>query len=155
MSGYEVTRVGLPEPRIVDGVSRLEDEAFGRGGLNEWHLPYLIRHGRLYILESETSIVGSASLLRDWDANKAYLIDFVIDKSLRNRGLGRVLLTEIIAALKQERFEYLELTVFKGNVEAWKLYEGLGFKRGEIYQDEYGRGQDRWLMSLDLRNAAI
>ncbi len=149
MTECKVIRIETPSPQLVDEIALLEEANFGRGGLNEWHLPFIIRHGRLYALESSGKILGAASLIRDWDHDaKAYLVDFAIVKGRQKEGLGRLLLKGILEEMEQEGTEVLELTVAEENSSATNLYERFGFCRVDFLKDEYGQGQDRWLLRL-------
>ncbi len=147
MTECKITRIELPSPQLVNEIALLEEANFGRGGLNEWHLPFIIRHGRLYVLTSCGKILGAASLIRDWDhGSKAYLVDFAITKGRQKEGLGRLLLKGILEEMEQEGVEVLELTVAEENSAATNLYERFGFCRVDFLKDEYGQGRDRWLL---------
>ncbi len=140
---------------VIAEVGRLEDAAFGSGGLNEWHLPYIIRHGHLYVLEVGMRIDGAASLMRTWDVKKAYLIDLVIREETRKHGLARLLMKKLMKDLRREGIEHVELTVAEENVAALKLYQRLGFRKVEYYKDEYGQGRDRWLLRVDIQGTEV
>lgn len=44
------------DPALIQRLVELEREAFGVGGLNEWHLVPFIRHGRVYIVRKNQEI---------------------------------------------------------------------------------------------------
>jgi [ribosomal protein S18]-alanine N-acetyltransferase len=142
--------VDRPEPRIIERIAALEHEAFGRGGLNEWHLPVVARQGRLYVLESGDELLAAAGLISSWRENSVYLIDFAVAAGRRRLGFGRLLLEKMIDDLKKEGAGRLALTVAPDNEAAISLYRSLGFKRADEYIDEYGSGRDRWLLELTL-----
>jgi ribosomal-protein-alanine N-acetyltransferase len=149
-----VRLIESPDTDTIARIAALEEEAFGRGGLNEWHLPVIARHGRLYILKYGEKIIGAASLIRDWEAGRAFLFDFVIEKDARGRGYGRFLMEQLLVELKEQGIERLELTVAPDNIEAINLYKGSGFQKSAVLADEYGCGEDRWLMSLLIGSAS-
>lgn len=145
-----------PDAAIVKQLAMLEEEAFGRGGLNEWHLVPLIRHGRVFILRSsEKEIIGTVQYILDWDEpKKAYLFGISIAKPWRGQGLGNALLTQSITALQSELINMVELTVDPSNTAAVRLYEQkLGFTRGEYQENEYGAGEHRLAMTLVLHDS--
>ena len=150
MSPVYVRCVEQPDSEIIAVVAALEEEAFGRGGLNEWHLPVIARYGRLYVLFEGEQIVGAASLVRDWTAGTAYLFDLVIANEARRRGYGRYLMEEVIAHIGGEDISQIELTVAPDNWQAVGLYESLGFSMTKALKDEYGKGQDRLKMVYEL-----
>ncbi len=139
---------------LLQRLVQLEKEAFQAGGLNEWHLVPLIRHGRVYVAREKQAIVGLIQYMRDWNNPcKAYLIGVSIAREVRGQGVGTKLIRTSLQALKRENMEEVELTVDPGNGAAIKVYqEKLGFVRKEVRMDEYGAGEDRLVMMLSLRN---
>lgn len=152
---FNIRRVMRPEPKVIAEVRGLEEAAFGSGGLNEWHLPYIIRHGHLYVLEIGMRIDGAASLIRSWDTKKVYLVDLVVREETRKHGLGRLLMKKLISDLSREGIEHVELTVAEENEAAIKLYQRIGFRKVDFYKDEYGQGHDRWLLRVDIQATKV
>jgi len=150
MSNLTVKILEQPDSEIIAAVAALEEEAFGRGGLNEWHLPVIARHGRLVVIIEAERVIGAASLLKDWAGNSAFLFDLVIAGDVRGRGCGRYLMEKTIENLRNEGFKRLELTVAPDNNAAVDFYERLGFERTGLLPGEYGLGQDRLAMTLTL-----
>lgn len=145
-----VKTIDEPDAATISQVAALEDQAFGRGGLNEWHLPVIARHGRLYVLSAGKNIIAAASLIRDWTIGRAFLFDFVVAEDERGRGHGRLLLEYVLADLKKSGIEHVELTVALDNAEAKGLYESFGFKEVAVLVNEYGAGEDRLDMKVRL-----
>jgi ribosomal-protein-alanine N-acetyltransferase len=139
---------------LLQQLVQLEREAFGAGGLNEWHLVPFIRHGRIYVASEQQGAVGLIQYMRDWDnPRKAYLMGVSIAKEKRGQGLGTMLIRTSLQALKKENMEEVELTVNPDNRGAIKVYvEKLGFIAKCTRPDEYGAGENRLVMALSLRN---
>lgn len=141
--------------KIAKELVALEHEAFGHGGMNEWHLVPLIRHGRVFIALQDQDIVGSVQYMLDWDQPKrAYMYGIAMSKDWRGRGLGTAFLIETFRQLTADGIEEVELTVDPQNTAAIKVYqEKLGFSVTEFRKNEYGQGEDRIVMkvSLDIR----
>ncbi len=137
---------------LISELVQLELEAFGIGGLNEWHLVPFIRHGRVYIGREEGRVVGLIQYMRDWDnPQKAYLMGVSIAKDMRGKGLGTRLISTSVEELRNEKITEIELTVDPKNRAAIKVYiEKLGFVEKGIRLDEYGAGEDRLVMILEL-----
>ncbi|WP_378956726.1 GNAT family N-acetyltransferase [Pelosinus sp. sgz500959] len=137
---------------FLQSLVQLEAEAFGIGGLNEWHLVPFIRHGQVYIAKEQEKVVGLIQYMRDWkNPNKAYLMGVSIAKKLRGQGLGTILMRTSLRALKEENIEAVELTVDPKNFSAIKIYqEKLGFVGKDRRVDEYGAGENRLVMLLSL-----
>jgi ribosomal-protein-alanine N-acetyltransferase len=142
------------EPELVKRLVRLEETAFGHGGLNEWHLVPLIRHGRVYIVRKNQEIVGLIQYMLDWNyPQKAYMVGVSIDTEWRGRGVGTELLKESFIRLQQDNIKEIELTVDPQNISAVTLYEKkLGFVITELRDNEYGEGENRLVMKLVLNN---
>lgn len=142
------------EPDIIARLVQIETEAFGPGGLTVWNLEPLIRHGRVYVYRLNDKIVGLVHYMLDWDhPQKAYMVGVSISKESRGQGIGAKLLTESFEALSKEAIEEIELTVDPDNVAAVKLYENkLGFLVTDFKHDEYGEGEGRLVMNLNLAN---
>lgn len=141
---------------LLQSLVQLETEAFGVGGLNEWHLVPFIRHGRVYVASEQQKTVGLIQYMRDWDnPRKAYLMGVSIAKEMRGQGLGTILIRTTLQTLKKENVEEVELTVDPENLGAIKIYEGkLGFVAKGVRKDEYGAGENRVVMMLSLHKLA-
>jgi len=137
---------------LITRLVQLEQEAFGIGGLNEWHLVPFIRHGKVYIIRQKEEIVGLIQYMRDWDnPRKAYLMGVSIAKEMRGKGLGTTLIRASLQEIKKEDIVEVELTVDPENQNAIKVYnEKLGFVMKETRIDEYGAGEKRLVMHLSL-----
>lgn len=132
----------------------LEAAAFGAGGMNEWQLVPLIRHGHVYVTRKEGKVIGAVQYMRDWhNPQKAYMIGVSIAQEQRGRGAGTGFIKETFNLLAAEGIKEVELTVAPANAAAIKVYEGkLGFTVTEFRRNEYGPGEDRLVMKLLLNN---
>lgn len=144
------------EPAVVRQILRLEDEAFGPGGLNVWHLLPLIRHGRVYVWRDNGTVVGVVEYFLDWeDARQAYMVGVAVAGDRRGRGSGTSLLAGSFKALAAEGIAAVELTVDPANAAAIRVYKDkFGFATIGLRRDEYGAGQDRLVMRLALADNA-
>lgn len=150
MIKVEVLRaVELP---TIQRLVQLESEAFGCGGMNEWHLVPFIRHGRVFIARIDREIVGAVQYMLDWNTPaKAYMMGVSITSKMRGRGLGTELITCSLQQLASENIKEVELTVDPANTAALRVYEKkLGFAAQETRADEYGKGEHRTVMILTL-----
>lgn len=136
------------DAQIVDRLSEIEEQAFGKAGLNEWTIVPLIRHGKVFALWHEREVIGGAQFIRDWeDPFRAYLVGIAVDKNQRGKGFGTRFLAECLAMLKGEGVNSVELTVDAANRSAAHVYQQkLGFVIVEEREDEYGAGENRLVM---------
>jgi len=75
-------------------------------------------------------LVGSITLQKETYKkikHKASVLSFFIEDDYRNRGIGKRLLTEVIALSKRHDIEQLLLAVVSTNEGAIALYESFGF----------------------------
>lgn len=138
------------EPKLLGRLVELEREAFGDGGMNEWHLVPVIRHGRVFVSKDNDIVVGEAQYMLDWNnPGCAYLIGVAVAGEVRGKGVGTKLLVASIQHLFADKIDSIELTVEAGNLAAIKVYqEKLGFEVTDFRKNEYGPGQDRLVMAL-------
>lgn len=128
---------------------QLEEDSFGEGGLNAWTLVPMIRHGRVYTAYENSTLIGLAQYMRDWDKpEQAYLLGVSIAKKVRGRGFGTAFLARTLQMIAYDKISKVELTVAPENLAAIHIYEKLGFTAKEIRKDEYGIGEDRIVMVL-------
>ena len=137
---------------IIEQIVKLEREAFGDGGLNEWNLVPLIRHGKVFCLIENDLVLGCVQYLMDWnDHTKAYAVGISIAGLKRGKGYGTVLFSESMETLAGEGIKTVELTVDSQNTAAVAVYgRKLGFVITEKRFDEYGKGIDRIAMEKKL-----
>jgi ribosomal protein S18 acetylase RimI-like enzyme len=64
------------------------------------------------------------------DERFARIVTLVVDPGVRERGIGRRLMTEVEAAAKAEGVAFLEITAGHHRPEARKLFESLGYDAG-------------------------
>ncbi|SFL66070.1 GNAT family N-acetyltransferase [Pelosinus propionicus] len=142
------------EPDLVKRLVELEISAFDDGGLNKWHLVPLIRHGRVFIIRKDQEVVGLIQYMLDWDCpQRAYMVGVSTDKNFRGKGLGTRLIEESFKSLYREDITEIELTVDPKNAAAVAIYEKkLGFQIIELRENEYGPGENRLIMKLQLDN---
>jgi ribosomal-protein-alanine N-acetyltransferase len=147
----EVDRLDFP---LLQALIEIDQEAFGKGGMNEWFLPPFARRGRVYALwvEDIGQPVGVAECMVTWGQPQcAYLFGIAIREGWRGKGLGTRFLREICHRLQEMGFLALDLTVSPDNAPALRVYrDKLGFKTIGFHREEYGQGEDRLVMRLDL-----
>ncbi|WP_312203017.1 GNAT family N-acetyltransferase [Anaerospora hongkongensis] len=147
-----IEEIGTVEDAVISRLVEMDREAFGSGGMNEWHLVPLIRHGRVFAIRREGEIVGAIQYMLDWDEPyKAYLVGVSVCRHWQGKGVGTQLLTESFRRLIRYGLKEVELTVAPENTRAVKLYETkFGFVTTGFRKAEYGEGEDRLVMKCRL-----
>lgn len=142
-----------PEQKeLIYQIVKLESDSFGEGGLNEWTLMPLIRHGRVFYIAENDMLLACAQYMLDWnDHSKAYLVGISVIEEMRGKGLGTLLLEESLQILSEENISSVELTVDPQNKAAISVYDRkLGFIIVGQLADEYGEGINRIVMEKKL-----
>jgi GNAT superfamily N-acetyltransferase len=83
---------------------------------------------RLWIAEREGRIVGSIAIVSRSDRD-AQLCWFLVDPSVRSRGLGRRLLHEAIAFCRHWEYEFVFLWNYSMLTTASRLFRSVGFEK--------------------------
>ncbi|MBV8955547.1 MAG: GNAT family N-acetyltransferase [Solirubrobacterales bacterium] len=93
--------------------------------------------GAVWIVEQDGRTCGSLALTAE-DERRGQLRWFVFEAALRGRGLGRSLLSELLATARDAGMQRLELDTFSALDTAARLYRGVGF---EVVSE---RGRSDW-----------
>ncbi|MBO4569749.1 MAG: GNAT family N-acetyltransferase [Clostridia bacterium] len=81
-------------------------------------------------------LVGFA-MLKEFDKNKFFLWDYLIERTYQGKGLGTQALRELIDLLKREYNCKLLTTTYKiGNEIGKHIYEKLGFVQTEVIDND-------------------
>jgi N-acetylglutamate synthase-like GNAT family acetyltransferase len=108
------------------------------------------RREGIWVVERDGEVAGSIGLTDDGD-NVASLRWLVLDPSLRGRGLGRRLVSELISEAREKGFARVHLETFSELCAAAHLYRAHGFElthaetgprwgRDEITYEQYALG---------------
>ncbi|WP_371378430.1 GNAT family N-acetyltransferase [Sporomusa aerivorans] len=145
-----VELVSRIEPRLLARLVELEQAAFGAGGMNEWHLVPIIRHGRVFVSRNNAEVLGAVQYILDWERPElAYMVGVSVAAEARGQGIGTGLITQSLNRLFADKIAEVELTVEANNAAAIKVYkEKLGFEITGFRENEYGQGEDRLVMIL-------
>ena len=148
-----IEQVKADDLSVVAAIVELDAQAFGQGALNQWHLMPLIRHGLVFVYRDKYQVAGSVQYMRDWSrTDLAYMYGITVSKAWRGRGIAGKLITESLAVVAQAGITLVELTVDPTNTVAKRIYERLGFRQTDFRANEYGAGEHRLVMQLDLAN---
>lgn len=83
----------------------------------------------------DDKIIGFA-LLREFEQNKYFLWDFIIDLKFQGQGKGKEFLNTLIQYLKDNyNAKMITTTYIYGNETAKKLYESVGFQQTDVVDD--------------------
>ena len=143
------------DKEIMEEIVKYEDQIFGEGSIGIWNIKPFVKYGRVYILLSnkliESRIVSVIEIIKGFEDKKAYIYGFFTNEKYRGRGISNLFLSSIIGEIaKNNMIEEIELAVSPENIQAIKLYEKNGFVVDQLLHNEYGEGEDRYLMYKKL-----
>ena len=125
----------------ISNIIELELELLGTT-LGETYLKdaYTNPFNYVYVYELNGKIVGYISYT--FDEEIAEMLNFCVDKSMQNKGIGTSLLNYSIAEFESLKGSSIILEVNSQNYNAIKLYEKQGFKQISKRKAYYSDGND-------------
>jgi|GEM_PF-922989 len=87
----------------------------------------------IIVAEESEKLVGFVIAIYNDGFRKATIENIYISQSLRNQGIGKLLLEELLEQLSERKCEYIATLVPLDADSATKLYESEGFLRGEQF----------------------
>jgi GNAT superfamily N-acetyltransferase len=95
---------------------------------------------KVFVAETDGEIVGTLTLVtyRIPTGMKAWIEDVVVDKSMRGKGIGRILTQHAIDYAKKTGISKIDLTSSPFRIAANELYQKMGFQKREtnVYRKE-------------------
>lgn len=83
--------------------------------------------------------------------NKAHLVSIAVCDPYKRKGIGTILLTKSMAAIKKYKIHDYVLEVRVSNYIAIRLYEKFDFKIESIKKHYYRDNEDAYFMTLDAK----
>jgi len=131
---------------IEDRVATLETELRTQAERRQWLANRSPRHP-VVVAETNGEIVGWGSL-NVFNPREAYrfVADFsvYVERTWRGRGVGRVLLEQLIELARAHGFHKMVLSAFPFNADGMALYEKLGFRTVGVYREQ-GLLDGKWV----------
>lgn len=120
----------------LEQVMKIEEENFSVPWTENGFFSFLIRQDTLFLTAEENGeIAGYCGLVMVPDEGDITNVSVARDK--RRRGIGTLLLQELIRRAGEAGVAKLYLEVRESNQAAIALYESLGFQRDGIRRDYY------------------
>lgn len=128
------------------------EETFEPGDrFSEQSYRYLIRSNSFVWVLEDTEFIGTAVVLVRKNSKTARLYTVAISEKFRGQGLGKRFITDIVEKLTSLGYNKLSLEVKESNINAWKLYESLGFKLQNLIENYYADGSTAKRYVKDLK----
>lgn len=124
---------------IEDRVATLETRPRNNTEMLEWLSSRGERFKVIVIEDSENIVRGWASI-NVFNSRCCYSgvgdLSIYIDRSVRGKGLGKILLSSLLETAKDQEFHKLVLSTFESNEAGKGLYRALGFREVGTYENQ-------------------
>lgn len=133
-------------------MAQIESEAFDQPWTEAMFIPEVENEAAVYVVGTrgdEVLCYGGFHKVLD----EAHITNIAVKKSERGRGLGKLLLAELIARARSMGVSFITLEVKDINERAIKLYSDFGFRVEGIRKRYYANKYDALIMWLDVREA--
>lgn len=147
MKNLVIEKMTLSDLDEISNVLTTEFDDFWNASILESELnnPY----SKYIIAKLNNEIVGFAGVLDTVD--QLEITNIVVKKNFRNKGIGNMLLDELINIAKESSKKEITLEVNNTNLVAIKLYEKNGFKNVGFRKKYYNNTDDANIMTLKLK----
>ncbi len=108
----------------------------------------LAGRGQLFVFQYESEDAGMFKLvpMKHRNSHIIYLGGVALHPAFQGRGLGELMLTEVIEKVKDQGYRRIELTVATFNEAAIRLYEKSGFQHeGRLKDYSYFKSENRYI----------
>ena len=99
--------------------------------IKEYYREY-VEKGLSFVAEDETGIVGFATSLRTIRRH-LWFDALTVKEGRRDQGIGKQLVTRLLAAAKEQGYTYIHLIAPAWRKETTGFYEKLGMEKGKEY----------------------
>ncbi len=93
---------------------------------------------------------GFSNFTKPGFVKKGHVVSVAVLHDQRRKGIGKALVEEAIRGVRIRMCDELYLEVRCSNVDAVRLYEGMGFVAAQRLKAYYRDGEDAFLMSIEL-----
>ena len=148
MDKIEICKMDVDDLESIKDVLSTEFDDFWTYNIFKQEL--LNPNSKYIIAKIDDIIVGFAGIWKAVDV--IHITNIVTKKSLRNRGIGSILLDRLINLAKEmDAVTSITLEVNENNLPAIKLYEKYGFKKVGLRKNYYKNQYDALLLTKELK----
>ena len=144
MSDLETSSMTINDLEEIESILTSDFDDFWTYNILKSELENPLSH--YIVIKQNKQIIGFAGILDTCDQME--ITNIVVKKSFRNKGIGNILLKELIRLSKGKDNIYLEVNT--KNIIAIRLYEKNGFKKCGLRKKYYNNTDDAILMNLKI-----
>ena len=124
---------------IEDRIATLETRLRNEKDMTEWLINRDERH-KVIVIEGDDDIIYGWASINVFNSRCCYSgvgdISIYIGREHRGKGIGKILLNELLHIAKEQDFHKLVLSTFDFNKAGHKLYKALGFREVGTYMEQ-------------------
>ena len=140
----EIRSMGFED---IEAVVKIEKENFSVPWDENGFLSFMLREGTIFLTAlNDNEVVGYCGLISA--ADEADITNVSVSQSMRKKGIGRMLLSELIKEAGESGIKKIFLEVRESNIPALSLYNGFGFKQVGMRKDYYEKPVENALLML-------
>ncbi|WP_432666960.1 arsinothricin resistance N-acetyltransferase ArsN1 family A [Wukongibacter baidiensis] len=132
---------------IEDRIATLETRLRTTEDMNQWLINRSEKHKVIVITDELSTVLGWASL-NAFNSRCSYSgvvdISIYIKRSMRGKGLGKILLNNLVEVAKEQGFHKLVLSTFDSNQLGQRLYASVEFRKVGTYIKQ-GILDNKWI----------
>ena len=140
----EIRSMGFED---IEAVVKIEKENFSVPWDENGFLSFMLREGTIFLTAlNDNEVVGYCGLISA--ADEADITNVSVSQSMRKKGIGGMLLSELIKEAEGAGIKKIFLEVRESNIPAISLYNGFGFKQVGMRKDYYEKPVENALLML-------
>ncbi|MCI5569107.1 MAG: ribosomal protein S18-alanine N-acetyltransferase [Lachnospiraceae bacterium] len=140
----EIRSMGFED---IEAVVKIEKENFSVPWDENGFLSFMLREGTMFLTAlNDNEVVGYCGLISA--ADEADITNVSVSQSMRKKGIGGMLLSELIKEAGESGIKKIFLEVRESNIPAISLYNGFGFKQVGMRKDYYEKPVENALLML-------
>ncbi len=136
------------DARDSSDIIRIDSESFRTMNPTYDLFIYMTYGSEILVADIGNAVVGYVVV--SYREGEAKIMSVAVKKEFRNKGIGKMLLKEVIRRAKDRGLKRLTLEVRVSNRVAQELYKKLGFEIAGILESYYSDGESAYLMHLNL-----
>ena len=132
----EIKQLKVVTPEVLSAFEKLIPQLSEKSPILTFEdLAEIINSGNtlIFVAEENGKIIGTLTLIRYRipTGKKTWIEDVVVDKSMRGKGIGKMLTQFVIDWAKKNDIDKIDLTSSPFRIEANELYRKIGFLKRE------------------------
>jgi len=131
-------------------IIRIDSESFSTMNPTYDLFIYMTYGSEILVADIGNAVVGYVVV--SYREEEAKIMSLAVKKEFRGRGIGKMLLKEVIKNARGKGVKRLTLEVRVSNRVAQELYKKMGFEIAGILESYYSDGESAYLMCLNLNN---